>query len=142
MCNLSFLLPRPDLRILIVDSDPDSMDLLTIMFEEYGIEIIAVRSAGEALEILKHVKPDLLISEICLPKEDGYSLMRQVRALDVGQQAQIPAIALTVCATQSDRAHALSVGFSKHLSKPFDIDELIDTIAFLTLTEQTRLVSA
>ena len=135
-------LPLKGLQVLVVDSDPDSRYLLTLLFEEYGVETIAATSALEALEILKQIKPDLLISEIRLPNEDGYSLMRKVRASEKGRQVEIPAIALTVYAREDDRAHALSVGFGKHLSKPFDIDELIETVACLTLTKQVQTVSA
>ena len=125
-------LPLDGLRVLVVDSDLDSRYLLTVMFEEYGVETIAATSATETLKILKQVKPDLLISEICLPKEDGYSLMSKVKALESTEQAQIPAIALTTQTREDDRAHALSVGFCNHLPKPFDIDELITMVACLT----------
>ena len=125
-------LPLDGLRVLVVDSDLDSRDLLAMVFEEYGVETIAATSATETLEILKQVKPDLLISEICLPKEDGYSLMSKVKALESTEQAQIPAIALTTQTREDDRAHALSVGFCNHLPKPFDIDELITMVACLT----------
>ncbi len=128
------------LQVLVVDSDPDSRYLLTILFEEYGVETIAATSAIEALEILKQIKPDLLISEIRLPNEDGYSLMDKVKAFEIQRQVHIPALALTVYAREDDRAHALSVGFGKHLSKPFDIDELIETVACLTLTKQLQTV--
>jgi CheY-like chemotaxis protein len=128
------------LQVLVVDSDPDSRYLLTMLFEEYGVETIAATSAIEALEILKQIKPDLLISEIRLPNEDGYSLMDKVKAFEMQRQVEIPAIALTVYARDDDRAHALSVGFGKHLSKPFDIDELIETVACLTLTKQVQTV--
>ncbi|NEQ20645.1 MAG: response regulator [Microcoleus sp. SIO2G3] len=132
VCYQSVSISLDGLQVLVVDSDPDSRDLLTMLFEAYGVETIVATSASEALEILKQVKPDLLISEICLPQEDGYSLMRQVKALEMQQQVQIPAIALTVCAREDDRANALSVGFDCHLSKPFDIDELIATVTYLT----------
>jgi CheY-like chemotaxis protein len=128
------------LQVLVVDSDPDSRYLLTMLFEEYGVETIAATSAIEALEILKQIKPDLLISEIRLPNEDGYSLMDKVKAFEMQRQVEIPALALTVYAREDDRAHALSVGFGKHLSKPFDIDELIETVACLTLTKQVQTV--
>jgi CheY-like chemotaxis protein len=138
MCDPS--LPLNGLRVLVVDSDPDSRELLTLIFEDCGVETLATKSAGEALGILKQVQPNLLISEIRLPKEDGYSLMQQVKALERQGQVQIPAIALTVYATEDDRAHALSVGFDRHLSKPFDIDELIETVACLSLTKQVQTV--
>ena len=135
-------LPLKGLQVLVVDSDPDSRYLLTILFEEYGVETIAATSAIEALEILKQIKPDLLISELRLPNEDGYSLMDKVKAFEMQRQVEIPAIALTVYAREDDRAHALSVGFEEHLSKPFDIDELIETVACLTLTKQVQRVPA
>jgi hypothetical protein len=133
-------LPLKGLQVLVVDSDPDSRYLLTILFEEYGVETIAATSAIEALEILKQIKPDLLISELRLPNEDGYSLMDKVKAFESGRHVHIPAlseaipkgIALTVYAREDDRAHALSVGFEEHLPKPFDIDELLATVAGLT----------
>lgn len=125
-------LPIDSLQVLIVDSDPDSRYLLTKIFEGYGGETIAATSALEALEILKQVKPDLLISEICLPKEDGYWLMQKVKAIESAEQVQIPAIALTVHAREGDRVRALSAGFEEHLPKPFDIDELITTVACLS----------
>ena len=138
MCDRSFQLNG--LRVLVVDNDPDSRDLLTMVFEPYDVETIAAKSALEALEILKQVQPDLLISEIALPKEDGYSLISKVKVLEIQRQVRIPAIALTVYAREDDRARALSVGFEKHLPKPFDIDELIETVACLTLNKQVQSV--
>lgn len=93
------------LQVLIVDSDPDSRYLLTMIFEGYGVETINATSALEAVEILKQLQPDLLISEIRLPKEDGYWLMQKVKALESAEQVQIPAIALTVHARENDRVH-------------------------------------
>jgi CheY-like chemotaxis protein len=139
MCYQS-LPPLDGLQVLVVDNDPDSRYLLTLVFEEYGVKTIAVTSVGEAIEILKQIRPDLLISELGLPKEDGYSLMRQVKALEIQTQVKIPAIALTVQTFKSDRDRALSVGFYKHLSKPFDIDELIKTVTCLILNKQFQTV--
>jgi CheY-like chemotaxis protein len=134
-------LPLDGLQVLVVDSDSDSRYLLTMVFEEYGVKTIAATSALEALDILKQVKPDLLISEIRLPNEDGYFLMNKVKALEMQRRVQIPAIALTVYAREDDRTRALSVGFGKHLSKPFDIDELIETVACLTKQVQGVLTT-
>lgn len=130
MINYPFL-SLQGLRILVVDSDLDSRDLLKMVFEEYGIETFVTVSVLEALEIVQRVKPDLLISEIGLPNEDGYSLMRHLRGLKNRRQAPIPAIALTTYSQKGARDRALSAGFSKYLLKPFDIDELISTIACL-----------
>jgi CheY-like chemotaxis protein len=141
VCYQSVSLSLDGLQVLVVDSDPDSRYLLTMLFEGYGVKTITATSALEALEILKQVKPDLLISEIRLPKEDGYSLMRQVKALEMQKQVPIPAIALTVCAREDDRAHALSVGFEEHLPKPFDIDELLAMVTCLTGHVQSLLTT-
>lgn len=130
MCHPASL--RKGLRILVVDPTADSRDLLTAVFEEYGVETITAACVSEALEYLQQTRPDLLISEILLPGEDGYSLIRRVRALETTHLPPIPALALTVCARESDRIRALATGFCRHLSKPFDIDELIATVAMIT----------
>ncbi|MBW4487186.1 MAG: response regulator [Trichocoleus desertorum ATA4-8-CV12] len=127
-----------ELQVLVVDNDPDSRHLLTALFAIYGIRTIAAASACEALAILQDIKPDLLISELALPGQDGYSLMPQVKALESRHQAHIPAIALTGYHRKDDRDHALAVGFRKLLAKPVDIDELIATVA--DLTESYQLV--
>lgn len=121
-----------ELQVLVVESDPDSRYLLTLLLEEYGVEMIAATSTDEAIKILKQLKLDLLISEIRLPKEDGYSLMHKVKTLKMQKQVQIPAIPLTTYARKGDRAHGLSVGFEEHLPKPFDINKLITTVTCLT----------
>ena len=130
MCDQSLRLKG--LRVLVVDSNSDCRDLLRILFEHYGIETIAATCVSEALEILKRVKPDVLISEIGLPNEDGFSLMHKVKAIEVAEQVEIPAIALTTYDTKYDRAYGRLVGFCKHLSKPVDFDDLITTVFSLT----------
>ena len=119
------------LRLLVVDDDPDALELLTILFSGDGAEIIAAASALEALEALSCFQPDMLISDISLPDEDGYSLLQKVRNLDASCGGQIPAIALTAHAMEEDRTRALSAGFDRHLSKPFDLDELTSLVKSL-----------
>ena len=128
------------IRVLVVDSNADCRDILRIVFEDYGIETITATCVSEAVEILKRVKPDVLISEIALPNEDGFSLMHKVRAIEVAEQVEIPVIALTTYDTMYDRAYTRLVGFCKHLSKPIDFDELIATV--YDLTKQNQLVGA
>jgi DNA-binding response OmpR family regulator len=111
-----------------------------MVFEDYGIETIACKCVSEALEILKQVKPDVLISEIALPNEDGFSLMHKVKAFEVKEQVEIPAIALTTYNTKYDRAYSRTVGFCKHLCKPVDFEELIATVA--NVTRQIQSVCA
>lgn len=138
MCHPSLQLDG--LRILIVDDYVDSLDLLTLVLEEYGIETICATSVREAIDRLHHLTPDLIISELFLPPEDGYVLLREIRALEAERHVRIPAIALTVYARNQDRVQALAAGFDRYLSKPFDLDELVRLIA--QLMEQVNLPSA
>lgn len=123
---------RKGLRVLVVDGDADSRALLMMLFEEHGVETIATPCVSESLEIMQHTCPDLLISEIVLPEEDGYSLIRKVKAFETTYRVQIPAIPLTVYAGEADRVQALAAGFCSHLPKPLDINTLIETMACVT----------
>jgi CheY-like chemotaxis protein len=120
-----------DLRILVVDDEPDARRILTTILEEYGAKVTTVASAAEAIEVLKQLQPDVLISDIGMPEEDGYTLLRRVRNLDIEQGGQIPAVALTAYVRQEDYTHALAAGFQMHLSKPVDTTELIRAVAKL-----------
>ena len=120
-----------DLRILVVDDDPDTLQMLTLALEMAGGEVRACGSAGEALDALTEWKADLLISDIGMPNEDGYALIRKVRALEPELGGTIPAIALTAFAGVADRARALSTGFQTHVSKPVEPSDLVDIIAQL-----------
>lgn len=125
-------LPRLDgLRVLVVDDDGDARNLLTTVLSQRGAEVTAVATATDALEKLKLMKPDLLLSDIEMPNEDGYSLIRQVRSLNKNQGGLTPAIALTAHARFSDRMLALSAGFQMHLTKPVEPAELVTIIANL-----------
>jgi signal transduction histidine kinase len=119
-----------DLRILLVDDDPDTLQMLTIALEMAGGQVRACQSAGEALDALAAWKADLLVSDIGMPNEDGYALIRKVRALGADLGA-IPAIALTAFAGVADRSRALSAGFQMHVSKPVEPNDLVNLIAQL-----------
>lgn len=112
------------LRVLVVDDQADARELLIAMLQQYGAEVIAVATAVDALEALPRIKPNVLVSDIGMPGEDGYALIRQVRAMTAEQGGQIQAIALTGYASASDRTHALSAGFQIHMAKPVDAIEL------------------
>ncbi|MGQ4648306.1 response regulator [Lyngbya aestuarii] len=127
------------LRLLIVDDNSDSRELLTLLFEEEGAEVIAVKSASEAIEVLEHIQPDILLSDILMPGEDGYSLIRKVRKRELERGGEIPAIAVTVAARTEDRARALSAGFHSHISKPLNLECLLATVAMLC--QRTPLIS-
>jgi PAS domain S-box-containing protein len=121
------------LRILIVDDDPDIRDLLTYTLEVCGAEVIAVATANAAISALadSSLPMDILISDIGMPDEDGYSLLRRVRALKPENGGRIPAIALTAYARIQDRTAALLAGFQSHIAKPVEPAELIAVIANL-----------
>lgn len=140
MCYSTLL--RKGLRVLVVDGTADCRDLLRILFNQYELETTTATCVSEALEIIQQTCPDLLISEIILPDEDGYSLMRKVKTFEKTYHVQIPAIALTVCAEESARFHALAAGFYRHLPKPLNIDKLIVTMACLTGQTQEMSVNA
>lgn len=124
------------LRLLVVDDDLDTRMLLTFLFELDGAEILTAASAAEALEIMSFFKPDILISDICLPDEDGYSLLVKVRNLEAKRGRKIPAIALTASAYDEDRKRASLAGYDIYRCKPIDLDELASVVASLAGLEQ------
>ncbi|MBE9035080.1 response regulator [aff. Roholtiella sp. LEGE 12411] len=124
------------LRLLVVDDDPDTRTLLTFLFELDGAEIITAASAGEAMEIMSFFKPDILIIDICLPDEDGYSLLLKARNLESGRERRIPAIAVTASASEEGHIRALLTGFQIYLSKPINLDELASVVADLAGLKQ------
>lgn len=120
------------LRVLLVEDEADTRQLLVKVLEVSGAEVTAVASVSEALASLEHSRPDVLVSDIGMPIEDGYALIRKVRSLDGGSQhTQIPAVALTAYASEQDQSRAISSGFQMHVSKPVEPDELISAIATL-----------
>ena len=115
-------------RVLMVEDDEDSREMLREMFRHYEMEIVAVDSAAEALKSIEKFQPEILISDVGLPGEDGYDLIRKVRQLAPEQGGQVPAVALTGYASLQDRDRALDFGFQEHLPKPVDLEKLIELI--------------
>ena len=120
-----------NLRILIVDDEFDARELVTVMLERCGAVMKSAASSSEAMEIIDNWKPDILIADIGMPVEDGYGLIKRLRALSQEQGGQIPALALTAYARTEDRLRALSEGYQVHLSKPVDQAELAAVVARL-----------
>ena len=119
-----------DLHILVVDDQADGRTLTSHVLTEAGASVTAVASAREALQqVLEGQRPDVLVSAIGLPEEDGYALVRQVRQHEAEHGGFLPAIALTGFARDEDRTHILASGFQAHVSKPLDPVELTATIA-------------
>ena len=119
------------LRVLVVDDEFDARALLTAMLERSGAQVLAVSSTREALDSMESWKPDVLIADIGMPVEDGYSLIRKVRALPGDRGGQTPALALTAYARTEGRIRALSEGYQVHLAKPVDRVELATVISSL-----------
>ncbi len=128
----SFEVSLDGLLILVVDDEEDTRQLLVQVLTFQGATVISANSVEHALEEIEGKNPDVLVSDIGMPDEDGYSLIRKVRALPDEQQRNIPAIALTAFTRAQDRMRALSSGFQSHVSKPVEPDELATVIASLT----------
>ncbi len=128
--------PRPyfqlrGLRVLIVDDEVDARDLLGTVLSRSGARVRTSASAREALEALDEFRPDVLICDIGMPGEDGYWLMRSVRARSIAQGGGVPAIALTAYARPEDRARALEAGYQLHVPKPVLPGDLLAAVAGL-----------
>jgi CheY-like chemotaxis protein len=118
-------------RILVVDDEADARELLETILNRAGADVTVVASADEALETLRRWRPDVLVSDIGMPGDDGYVLIRKVRALRPEEGSQVRALALTAYARSEDRTEALEAGFHTHVAKPVDPLELTALIAGL-----------
>ena len=116
-------------KVLIVDDEADTRELLTTILNRAGAEAAAVASAAEALNVFQRSRVDVLVSDIGMPDEDGCALIRKVRELSPERGGTIPAIAVTANARADDRLRALSAGFHLHIAKPIDPAELTAVIA-------------
>ncbi|MBD0364199.1 MAG: response regulator, partial [Coleofasciculus sp. C3-bin4] len=127
------------LRVLIVDDEPDVRDLITTVVEESGAKAIAVESVPEAIKELEQWQPDVLVSDIAMPVEDGYTLIRKVRDIEAERGGLLPAVALTAYVREEDCEQAIASGFQMHISKPVDTTKLVMALARLagrTLTKE------
>lgn len=116
-------------RVLVVDDDHDTREILAVMLVRYGTDVRSAGSAAEAIEIFSQWRPDVLVSDIGMPVEDGYALIGKIRALPSDEGGDIPAIALTAFAAAQDRERTLDAGFQKHLSKPVEPVQLAKEVA-------------
>jgi CheY-like chemotaxis protein len=118
-------------RVLVVEDEDDTRELLATALEQCGAEVASASSAAEALASFDRLPPDVLVSDLAMPDEDGFSLIRKVRSREAGQGGDVPAAALTAYARTEDRVRALTSGFQKHLPKPIDPSDLIAAVAAL-----------
>jgi two-component system CheB/CheR fusion protein len=125
------------LRILVVEDDRDTREPLVEMLRTTGAEVRAATSAAEAMQTFEEFRPQLLLSDVGMPAEDGHSLIRRIRDLGPARGGDVRALALTAMASVKDREEALAAGFNLHLAKPIGFDEL--TEALLTLLHRRRV---
>ena len=119
------------LAIVVVEDEADTRELLVMALQQCGAEVAAFGSAAEALAAFDRAVPDVLLSDIGMPVQDGYDLIHKLRARGPGRGGDVPAAALTAYARAEDRLRALEAGYQTHLAKPVDPSELISTVARL-----------
>jgi CheY-like chemotaxis protein len=131
--DLAFDSP-PDLagvKVLAVDDEADARKLLGALFKQCGATVETCGSAAEAVKLIEEFEPDVLVSDIGMPGEDGYSLIRRIREAEKETGGRLPAVALTAFARTEDRFHALSAGYNMHVPKPVEPAELALVISRL-----------
>jgi CheY-like chemotaxis protein len=119
-------------RVLVVDDDLDTLEMLKVILQNRGAEVDAASSAGDALEALEHSLPDAIVSDLAMPEQDGYELIELIRQRGPERGGNIPAVALTAYARVEDRVRALTAGFQIYVPKPVDSNELAAVVANLT----------
>jgi PAS domain S-box-containing protein len=117
------------LRVLVIDDDSDALDLASAILARAGAQVRTAISAADAMRLMQEWRPDVLVSDIEMPGEDGYALIRKVRALDPREGGRTPAVALTAYGRIEDRMRTLSAGYTMHVPKPVDPGELTTIIA-------------
>jgi signal transduction histidine kinase/ActR/RegA family two-component response regulator len=135
--------PAPDVsligvRVLVVDDEADARDLLLEVLSRHGASVSLASSAAEAFECLQRDRPNVLVADVGMPGEDGYSLLARIRALPVDAGGKTPALALTAFARTEDRTRALAAGFDLHLPKPADPSELAVAVSTLAARSPRR----
>ena len=129
--------PLAGLRIVVADDQEDSRNLIDYLLTQQGAVVMGAASAAEAFAAVKGHPPDVLLSDIEMPDETGYSLIVRVRALPPEEGGHVPAVAMTAHGSREDRDRALAAGFQRHLPKPFQPADLFALIGDLAGREAT-----
>jgi CheY-like chemotaxis protein len=116
------------LKVLVVDDEPDARELVAYVLEASGMEVQSAGSAAEALTLLEQFTPHVLLSDVGMPEEDGYALIRSIRTMADESKKRVPAVALTAFARSEDRTRALLAGFNVHMAKPVEPAALVKTV--------------
>jgi CheY-like chemotaxis protein len=117
--------PDHEGKVLVVDDEPDARALLKRVLEDKGAVVVTAASTAEAMELLATDRPDIIVSDIGMPDEDGHTLIRRIRALGAEKGGKTPALALTAYARTEDRTRSILAGFQAHISKPVAPAELL-----------------
>jgi len=131
------LLTREGLHVLVVEDDDDTREVLTLGLTLYGADVVAVNCAAHAIEELQTSVPDVILSDIGLPDEDGLALIRQVRRLPPSSGGRVPAVAVTAFTLGDDAEEATRAGFQRHFRKPVDTQALFGAV--VALAESGRI---
>jgi PAS domain S-box-containing protein len=123
--------PLHDITVLVVDDQEDARELMCAVLGRCGAHVVAVDSTAAALEAMDRCPPDVVLSDLEMPGEDGYSLIKKIRARPAERGGTVPAAALTAYARTEDRLHSLRAGFHRHVPKPVQPDELAEIVASL-----------
>ncbi|MEO8992248.1 MAG: response regulator [Nitrosospira sp.] len=126
-------------KVLIVDDESDALEFTKLMLTLNHACVIAAGNAADGLEQIRIHRPDVIVSDIGMPRVDGYQFIREVRNLSARMGGQTPAVALTAFNRAEDKVRAINAGFQKHLAKPFELRVLIDVIA--SMTGKNKLLS-
>jgi CheY-like chemotaxis protein len=129
------------LVILVVEDDDDARELLQAVLEQRGATVFAAGSVSVAFELFERRPPDVIVSDIAMPDEDGFSLVRRLRSMPADRGGLTPTIAVSAYAGSSDRARALAAGFDRYLHKPVDFDELSATIVSLVACDEDKAIA-
>ncbi len=122
-------------RVLLVDDHAVVRHAITRLLEDWGAKVTAVPGVPEALDALGRERPNVVLSDIQMPGEDGYALIREVRSLPPDRGGRIPVAALTGLTTEADRARMLEAGFQYHVAKPVDARQLVEVVTTLAASE-------
>ena len=124
-------LPLAGRQILVVEDDSDTREMLKFVLEQNGAAVLATDSVPPAVELIEKVHPDAVVADIGLPEYNGYALIARIRELDDKDHLRTKCVAVTAYATPSDRDIALKSGYDAYIAKPFEPEELIQTVAKL-----------
>jgi CheY-like chemotaxis protein len=125
-------LPLEGRRVLVVENDSDTLQMLKFVLEQNGADVVPTNTVPAALEQFERQRPDVILADIAMPDLNGYALITEIRRIDAERGSHTKAIAVTAFSTQRDKELALASGFERYITKPFEPRVLVETLAQLT----------